>query len=270
MLFQKADKAENINGKNRDNWIDRNRKERIRISLLRLIRLFSPMSRLGARFSEKVFLCTSGLRKASIAVETALVLPLFFIGMVTLISFMDIYKVQTEHLQKLCEKTKEVGMYAYVLNESGPREITLPDVYSYTPVGGILPLPKIWIHNTVKVHAWTGTDHSKSPQAGTPGEEMVYVTESGSVYHKAPGCRYLNVALNQMSGSAAAAAKNAYGEKYYACEVCSRNQKPAGVVYVTKKGNRYHNRESCSTLKRSVRLVKISQVHDLGICSLCG
>ena len=48
--------------------------------------------------SVKASLCTSFLKKGSMAVETALVLPLFFLGMVTLISFIDIYKLQTEHL----------------------------------------------------------------------------------------------------------------------------------------------------------------------------
>ena len=50
--------------------------------------------------------------------------------------------------------------------------------------------------------------------------------------------------------------KNTYGEKYQACELCSRGQEPAGVVYITKKSNRFHNRESRSALKRSVRMVK--------------
>lgn len=89
-------------------------------------------------------------KKASLALETALVLPMFLLGMVTVISFMDIYRIQTEHLQVLCEKTKEAGMYAYVLDGKGPEEITLPDVYAYTPIGALVPLPKVWMHNTVK------------------------------------------------------------------------------------------------------------------------
>ena len=66
-------------------------------------------------------------------------------------------------------------------------------------------------------------------------ERMVYVTVSGTVYHRNPGCRYLNVVVQQMSGAGVKSARNMYGEKYYACESCSRNQKPAGTVYVTKK-----------------------------------
>ena len=163
--------------------------------------------------------------KASFAVETALVLPVFFLGMVTLISFMDIYQIQTEHLRTLCEKTKEAGMYAYVLDGKGTEEITLPDVYSYTPVGGVIPLPKVRMHNTVKVHAWTGADSRRFAHNGDQAERMVYVTVSGTVYHRNPGCRYLNVVVQQMSGAGVKSARNMYGEKYYACESCSRNQK---------------------------------------------
>ena len=59
--------------------------------------------------SEKVSFCALN-KKASLALETALVLPMFLLGMVTMISFMDIYRIQTEHLQALCEKTKEAGI----------------------------------------------------------------------------------------------------------------------------------------------------------------
>ena len=153
MLFQRT--KHKMNGKKQK--IDRKEKERNR-SLWGLGSLSSPMGKASEKFSGKVSFCIFFLRKASLAVETALVLPIFFLGMVTLISFMDIYKIQTEHLQALCEKTKEAGMYAYVLNEKGPEKITLPDVYSYTPPGGIIGLPKIWMYNTVTVHAWTGAD----------------------------------------------------------------------------------------------------------------
>ena len=52
--------------------------------------------------SVKACFSTSFLKKGSMAVETALVLPLFFSGMVTLISL--IYKLQTEHLSDLCNQ----------------------------------------------------------------------------------------------------------------------------------------------------------------------
>ena len=116
MLFQKAQKKLNGN----QNKIGRKNKERTR-SLNRWY-LSSPIGRILLTLSEKVSLCTScaKIKKAGLSVETALVLPLFFLGMVTMISFMDIYSLQTTHLQALCEKTKEAGMYAYVADGNGP------------------------------------------------------------------------------------------------------------------------------------------------------
>ena len=265
MLFQKV----KIYGNKKK--IDRKKKERIRSPKNRI--LTPPMVRRVLKvLSEKVSFCAllGRCRKASLAVETALVLPLFFLGMVTLISFMDIYRIQTEHLQTLCERTKEAGMHAYVPNGKGPGEITLPDLYSYSPIGALVPLPTIRMYNFVKVHAWTGADETEFSGETTENEEMVYVTGSGTVYHKSPGCRYLNVSVNQISGSSVSHVRNSNGKKYRPCEICSRNQRPSGVVYVTSSGDRYHNLATCSGLKRTVRLVKVSQLKGMHACSRCG
>ena len=168
------------------------------------------------------------------------------------------------------EKAKEAGMYAYGAGGSGTETITLPDIYSYQPIGGLIPLPKIWFHNTVKVHTWNGVVYENGKDT-VESQPMVYVTESGSVYHRKLGCSYLNLSVQQISGSSVKALKNAYGEKYQACELCSRGQEPAGVVYITKKSNRFHNRESCSALKRSVRMVKETEVSgEMSACGRCG
>ena len=70
-----------------------------------------------------------------------------------MIHFMDVYRIQTEHLSKLCQSAKEAGMYAYVVGGNGVEEITLPDVYKYKPIGGLIPLPAKWQYNKVRVHA---------------------------------------------------------------------------------------------------------------------
>ena len=213
--------------KNQINRLDQKRERRSR----RAFFLLSPISR--KTLSGKVSLCTF-LKKASLTLETAMALPLFFFGVLTLLSFMDIYKVQTEHLTGLCQKAKEAGMYAYGAGGSGTETITLPDVYSYQPIGGLIPLPKIWFHNTIKVHTWNGVVYENGKDT-VESQPMVYVTESGSVYHRKLGCSYLNLSVQQISGSSVKALKNAYGEKYQACELCSRGQEPAGVVYHKKE-----------------------------------
>lgn len=257
--------------------VDKNVKNERKCSLNKNEVLFSPMNRLQM-VSGKVSFCTSYVRRfwgnvcfrASVAVETILVLPIFFLGMVTMISFMDIYKEQTEHLVELCENVKTAGMYAYVLNDSGPEEVTLPDVYSYKPVGGLISLPKVWMYNLVTVHAWTGNSYESKESETTEMEEMVYVTETGSVYHTDLGCSYLNVSVTQVSGSTVEYLKNDYGNHYGACATCCQGKNPAAVVYVTEKGSSYHNLETCSALKRTVRMVKHSCTEGMTACSRCG
>ncbi len=253
---------------------NRIRIERIRSLTRYHLLLIPPTYKRISIHAGKTSLRTS-LKKASIAVETALVLPIFFLGMVTMISFMDIYKLQTEHLTKLCEKTKEAGMYAYVLDGSGPDNITLPDFYTYEPIGGLVPLPDVRMFNTVKVHAWTGKEYvNEEGQAGGEEKEkepMIYVTENGSVYHKDIGCSYLDLSISHVSKNAAEGLRNHYGEKYSPCETCGKGQEQGGMVYITETGNRYHTLESCSGLKRTVRMEKQSHVSGkMHACSRCG
>ena len=280
MLLQKEKQSIEEIGKK-----DKKIYERRKVSLSNIYDLLFPQKsrkyfrtnakeHIGEVSSVKVSFCTSfrgKIKKGSLAVETALVLPLFFLGMVTLISFMDIYKLQTEHLTALCTKAKQAGMYAYLPGGDSVDDITLPDIYTYKPFGGLIPLPDVGVYNHVKVHAWTGAEESgKGSGNSTEPEEMVFVTESGSVYHTKAGCRYLNLSITQVSGSSVSQRRNDNGEKYSPCETCSRHQNPSGTVYITGSGNRYHNDASCSGLKRTVRLVKKSQLGDMHVCSKCG
>lgn len=219
MLFQKEKED-----KNQINRLDQKRERRSQGRLF----LFSPISR--KPLSEKVSPCTF-LKKASLTLETALVLPMFFFGVIALISFMDIYRVQTEHLTGLCQKTKEAGMYAYGTGSSGAETVTLPDVYSYQPIGGLIPLPKIWFHNTVKVHAWTGVLYEEGNDA-VESQPMVYVTESGTVYHRTLGCSYLNLSVQQLSGSSVKNLKNTYGEniRHVNFAVAGRNRRELCIL----------------------------------------
>ena len=162
-------------------------------------------------------------------------------------------------------------MYAYVVGGDGVEEITLPDVYKYKPIGGLIPLPAKWQYNKVRVHAWTGADRGNgNSEENKKPENMVYVTVSGSVYHKKLNCSHLNLSVTKVSGGNVSSKRNENGEKYHACESCSRGQAPESTVYITKSGNRYHNDKNCSGLKRSVRLVKESEAGNLHACKRCG
>ena len=102
-------------------------------------------------------------------------------------------------------------MYAYLPGGDSVDDITLPDIYTYKPFGGLIPLPDVVVYNHVKVHAWTGTEFPDNGGEQGETEPMVYVTASGSVYPKNPGCSYLNVSLKQIPGSSAKSASISTG-----------------------------------------------------------
>ena len=253
-------------------------KERIMGSLKSRIRRFTPMNRRS--LSEKaspgsrsggVQTFPSGKRRparAGLTVESACVLPLFLFGLMTMISLLDLYKEQTVHLTALCQEASMAGLEAAVPGQEGPEEITRTDVYGFRPPALLLPFPGITIRNSICVHAWTGSDGIGSSGAAEP-EEMVYVTETGHVFHLDPDCTYLHLSIHSVSGSSVAGLHNLYGDSYSPCEICSYHQAPGAYVYITDQGTRYHNQGSCSGLKRTVRLVRLSEASGYTPCTRC-
>ena len=226
-----------------------------------------PPTGSGAR-TGRVSLGAFRLRRGSLTVESALVLPLFFFGMTAMISMMDLYRTETVHLSELCQNAKVAATYTYNPVGGSFEDIVLPDIYSFRPVGGIFSLPKVRRFNIVRVRTWNGKEHVTT-HASLMREQMVYVTASGSVYHRSLACRYLNVSTTAISSAQLATRRNRSGKRYTACERCARGA-PAPLVYVTATGDRYHNDQTCSSLKRSVRMIRESEAIGMRPCSVCG
>lgn len=240
----------------------RNTKTKININSLQAFKsLFSPKNKTYP--DGKVSAGTSA--KGSLTVESAFVLPLFFLCICTLICFIDIYKLQTEKLTQLCQNAKEAGMYAYTTGASA--DILIPGIYTYKAPVSVVPLPTLVITNNVKVRPWTGLHRQTDSEPAS--QEMVYVTLNGGVYHTNGSCSYLNLSIRQVSGEGVHQLRNQYGAKYHPCEICSDQQSPSSVVYITNTGNRYHNQTVCSGLKRSVRLVKKTELESMRLCQRC-
>ena len=62
--------------------------------------------------------------------------------------------------------------------------------------------------------------------------------------------------------------KEMHMRKIHSCEKCGSDGE-TGIIYYTEKGNRYHSSEHCSGLKRTVHMVKKSEVSHMHQCQRC-
>ena len=99
-------------------------------------------------------------------------------------------------------------------------------------------------------------------------DEWVYITPYGTVYHRDRACRYLDLNIRAVSRQSLLTLRNADRKIYRPCESCGLSGNR--TVYVTDYGERYHNSLSCSGLKRTIYMIKLSQTGGKKACSKCG
>lgn len=142
--------------------------------------------------------------------------------------------------------------------------------YEVHPLFGLVAFRNFTMQTRFYGHAWTGYDlEDESRPVDEHGEELVYITEHGTVYHRSLACRYLKPTIQQADLSVMEGQRNRGGGRYTACEICG-NRKRSGEVFFTDWGDRYHCSVNCPGLKRTIYTVPISQVGGRGPCSVCG
>ncbi|WP_143468351.1 pilus assembly protein [Lachnoclostridium sp. An181] len=135
-----------------------------------------------------------------------------------------------------------------------------------TPLPGWLS-SKILCEDSLDIKGWTGY---RGGVENAQGEEtLVYITETGSVYHTDYSCTYLNLSVQPVAAEEVEGIRNESGGKYYPCSSCTKKYIEKGVVYVTSTGNRYHLSLQCSKLKRKIYTVPLREVAGKGVCSKC-
>jgi hypothetical protein len=123
----------------------------------------------------------------------------------------------------------------------------------------------------VRLRAWTGYEVVAAYEIGEDSdEEMVYVTDTGTVYHKSKDCSHIKLSVTSVVGIPIGL-RNANGAKYSRCEeCCSGEEGENATYYITSYGTRYHADRNCSGIKRSVHEIPISEVGNRTPCSRCG
>lgn len=147
--------------------------------------------------------------------------------------------------------------------------ITIDCTYSIHPLFPFLTPVSKTIQNHYYGHSWTGYELGAELHDGDSEEEYVYITETGTVYHRNRGCSYLNPSIQAIAASELESRRNESGAIYYACPLCGGGA-AGGICYITNYGTNYHASSACSGLKRTIYTVKLSEVGKRGPCSKCG
>ncbi|MBQ5361128.1 MAG: hypothetical protein IIU47_08820, partial [Lachnospiraceae bacterium] len=155
-----------------------------------------------------------------------------------------------------------------ILSDGG--EIYLTASYRATPPYALPGLPALTLQSTYAGHAWTGFRLSEwEGEQEEAEDEIVYITDRGSVYHRDRACTYLSPSVRSVQGALVSGERSLGGAVYYPCEYCRPSD--AGCVFITSYGNRYHGSASCSAIHRNVREVPLKSVEGrMRPCSKCG
>lgn len=240
----------------------------------------------------------------SVSVEAALVTPIFFLGICCLCYLLEMMSLQSYVRGALHEVGRKIAKEVYVNPFVSPSQVekqmvehigkerlnrsivkggsTGLDVSKTVVMPGsgmiqmhvkyriLLPISifgslTMECEDGFKIKGWNG--YAKNG-GFTQREDIVYITETGVVYHKDYHCTYLDLSIQMVSKGAVSSLRNENGEKYHACEICGGAS--SGNVYITGQGNRYHSSLGCGGLKRKVYAVPVSEVLGKGACSRCG
>lgn len=204
--------------------------------------------------------------RGSLTLETAMVLPIVLCAVAALLYLFALLSIQARKEENQMAAARMMACTVGTCSTEDPYvRLTLP-WYASLPYSGLFPKGKLLQNQTV-LRAWvgfTGENFSREDVS-----EMVYVTESGTVFHKDHDCTYLSLSIHSVSGAAVSTRRNESGGKYDPCEYCAKGSRPANV-YITNYGSSYHYDRNCQGLKRTIRAIPLAEAGGMKACSKCG
>ena len=244
--------------------------------------------------------------RGSLTIEASLVIPVFLFAMFMILSVINLLRFHVNLQEAVHQETKKLAMMAYsewnctsesvradVLKRLDGRLMDKAPVrggasgidFSGTKLNdreiieinaayeAALPYDSLGLFDysfaaRCVMHTFIGYEKGlKGRSVDDREEEYVYVTETGTVYHRDRECSYLRLSIKETSKDSLKKLRNSSGHKYYPCEKCGK--RAGSTVYITSDGTCYHGSLSCSGLKRTVRCIPLSEVGGRGPCSRC-
>ena len=120
---------------------------------------------------------------------------------------------------------------------------------------------------------WLGEKYAGDYGKDKDNTDSVFITRTGTVYHKTRNCPALNIDVKMVDFSQINNYRNKNGSIYYPCIKCkkynNKNESSYEYVYVTDYGVRYHRDENCSEINRTIIEISRNKVTGMRACRLC-
>ncbi len=208
---------------------------------------------------ESASLCA--LKKGSLTVEAALLIPFFTAVVLSFFSFFAQFALAADLKSQAAAEAKDLGVVLGTAQAQDAGKIVIVksgnlEIFENLPFG-----VRDTLTEQAVCRAWIGFTEVQTE------ETYVYITENGSVYHLYRNCTHLQLSVKSVAMGSISRLKNQYGEKYKKCQLC---RQPFGaIVFITEEGNKYHSDRSCGGLKRTVRSILLKDVEGKGCCMRC-
>ncbi|MBQ0028621.1 MAG: hypothetical protein KBS96_08490 [Lachnospiraceae bacterium] len=202
---------------------------------------------------------------AAMSIEAALAMPIFLFFIANLLSLFIMYERYSTDLSKLHQQAKNTALVAHTTSANDV--VRLEKAIAVSPLTEMVGFQSSETIVRANVRKWTGYDVLNG-NSRINDEEYVYITENGTVYHRQRSCSHLKITIRVIPYEDVENERNRNGKKYYRCERCGKYS-GSGAVFVTNDGNKYHTSASCSGLKRTIYVVKITETGGRGPCSGC-
>lgn len=187
--------------------------------------------------------------------------------------FLDI-----EEINQSCIKDGYNGVHTYLssyMQEEDAVDIIL--IYKIKIPLVFFSLKDMQMVQRVRLRGWNGhrvaaKNDGKNAAGDTTEEDknIVYITETGRVYHLSKECTHLKLSIQSIKYSQIEISRNVNGGKYHKCFLCCEDNISLNhQVYITNTGDRYHQNLNCSGLKRTIIAIPISKIGNRSLCKRC-
>ena len=209
--------------------------------------------------------------EGSMTVEASIAIPVFLFAILNLLSIILQFGEFSSNLADMHRRAKELSVHAHILEDGqdvGNDLIILTKAQKLEPVIPFMGFDTARTIVNCRVRKWTGYDVVHTQKENTQ-EEWVYITPFGESYHRDRNCSYLNPEILSAVTTKIGEYRNQDGELYRLCTSC-KNGSLTGICFYTEYGNRYHTTLQCSSLKRTIESVKMSEIGSRHACSKSG